>query len=179
MYGKVRKVELWQSCSLWTKRFILFLACSSSWVGVDSACWKRERNPTEAQSDVHVCSSHRLTGASRAGAACSHPQQMQFSSFLFVQFCFPFSFPSLFSFFALRLERTRCSQKMKLGTWCFKCCLGWFLYTSMVRSFHHTFSSVSSVVVLIWDLLHEPQLKPQRHPITYVGSGASYLAEMF
>lgn len=76
---------------------------------------------------------------------------------------FSLSFPSLFSFFALRLERTRCSQKMKLGTWCFKCCLGWFLYTSMVRSFHHIFSSVSSVVVLIWDLLHEPQLKPQHH----------------
>lgn len=99
-------------------------------------------------------------------------------SILFPLF-FSLSFPSLFSLFALRLERTRCSQKMKLGTWCFKCCLGWFLCTSMVRSFHHTFSSLSSVVVLIWDLLHEPQLKPKHHPITYVSSGASYLAEMF
>lgn len=100
------------------------------------------------------------------GWSCTstHPQQMQFSSFVF-NFVSPFLsllFSSLFSLFALRLERTRCSQKMKLGTWCFKCCLGWFLYTSMVRSFHHTFSSLSSVVVLIWDLLHE--LKPPTEP---------------
>lgn len=181
MYSNVRKVERWQSCSLWTKCFISLLACSSLWVGVDSACWKQERNPIEAQSDVHICTSRRLTAASQAGAARPHTHnKCSFHHFSFsFQFCFPFSFPSLYSLFALRQERTRCSQKMKLGTWCFKCCLGWFLYTSMVRSFHHTFSSLSSVVVLIWDLLHEPQLKPQHNPITYVSSGAYYLAEMF
>lgn len=45
----------------------------------------------------------------------------------------PLSF--LFCLFALRLERTRCSQRMKLGTSCFKCYLGWFLCISMVRGF--------------------------------------------
>lgn len=101
MYGNVRKVERWQSCSLWTKCFISFLACSSLWVGVDSACWKRERNPSEAQSDVHICSSPRLTAASQAGAARPHTHNkctfiISLCSILFPLF-FSLSFPSLFS----------------------------------------------------------------------------------
>lgn len=98
MYDNVRKVEGWQSCSLWTKCFISFLACSFLWVGVDSACWIRERNPTEAQSDVHICSSRRLTANSQAGAArphnkCSfhHFSLFNFvSSFLFLLFSLSF-----------------------------------------------------------------------------------------
>lgn len=65
-----------------------------------------------------------------------------FQDFSLFNFCPPPSphpsFPSLLCPFALRLERIRCSQKTKLGTSRFKCCLGWFLFTSMVRGFRLT-----------------------------------------
>lgn len=112
MYGNVRKVERWQSCSLWTKCFISFLACSSLWVGVDSACWKQERNPTEAQSDVHIRYSHGLTAASQARAARPHTHnKCSFPHFSLFNFVSPFLFP-LFPLSFLSLCFTPRENKM-------------------------------------------------------------------
>lgn len=68
---------------------------------------------------------------------CIHISKIQLYNLLFLlilSFLFssilPFSLPVV-----LLLERIRCSQRMKLGTSCFKCCLAWLLYINMVRSF--------------------------------------------
>lgn len=78
-----------------------------------------------------------LTGSTHAS---THPGRTYSSRFLYLLTAFLFYFyftplSFLFCLFALRLERTRCSQRMKLGTSCFKCYLGWFLCISMVRGF--------------------------------------------
>lgn len=121
---------------------------------------KQEINHTGAQSNSGTCYSHRLTASLLSPRRLDPRFRASRTNALFrISLCSisffshtPSSFPSLFCPFALRLERIRCSQKTKLGTSRFKCCLGWFLFTSMVRGFRLTsflcvllFSSCNSV----------------------------------
>lgn len=106
---------------------------------------KQEINHMGVQSSLGTCYSHRLTASllsphrldPRFRASRNALFGISLCSILFFFPTLPFLFP-LFCPFALRLERIRCSQNTKLGTSRFKCCLGWFLFTSMVRGFRLT-----------------------------------------
>lgn len=165
-----------KSCSLWTKCFLSLFACFFTGC-VDSACWKQDINPSEAPSNLHyICNSHRLAAAGVLPPRLDPRVHTSTTNALFmISLCsiFPLLFP-LFSVSASCLERTRCSQKMKLGTSCFKCWLGWFLYTNMVRSFRHTFSSLSSVV-FVFCMNHSLN---QHHPIMCVTPATPDLLEV-
>lgn len=141
-----------KSCSLWTKCFI-FLLCMPSFIGCLDSAWRKTR--TKSHGSSVKFGGLLFTQDPRLRAPKTN------AGFLFVHsgsFLHPlFLFPSLFCPFALRLERIRCSQKTKLGTSRFKCCLGWFLFTSMVRGFRLTsflcvllLSSYSSVGNVAW-----------------------------
>lgn len=126
----------WKSCSVWTDCFI-FLLCMPFFF--NGCVWKVEdkKELTRQLSQTWALALHSewqpacfpLSGSTHAS---TRPKQMHFSGFLF--------FSIFFCPFALRLERIRCSLKTKLGTSRFKFCLGWLLFTSMVRSFGLTSS---------------------------------------
>lgn len=155
-----------KSCSLWTKCFIFFACMTFSNGCVDSA-WRKTSSKSHGSSVKHVLFTQ--TDSQPAFTSQARPtlpriqNKCTFQDFSLFNSGFPLtpptpsSFPSLFCPFALRLERIRCSQKTKLGTSRFKCCLGWFLFTSMVRGFHLTpflcvllFLSCSSVRKVAW-----------------------------
>lgn len=86
---------------------------------------------------------------------CFHISKMQtFPLFFLLTLWFLFS--SIFPSFSicLLLERIKCSQRMKLETSCFKCCLGWLLYINMVRSFpwssFYSFNSRLTCSLSVW-----------------------------
>lgn len=130
----------------WTNRNLA--VCEPSASSSSSACLSLMGVWILHSANLGTCSSHRLTASLFSPHRLDPRLRESTTNALFrISLCSIFvppplpphpSFPSLLCPFALRLERIRCSQKTKLGTSRFKCCLGWFLFTSMVRGFRLT-----------------------------------------